>query len=155
MSTLTDAVAAYSAAVTAGVAMVAAYIALRQLISGRQETRLGVAKTIYKDYLALAIANPELSSAGYPTNDPPSLKFKKNDPLKYEKYEYYVAYLLYAAEEIICLTKGKDKWRATLIDQLRFHGAYLGSSDFPEGHYSSELVELVEAALEEYREHCE
>jgi hypothetical protein len=155
MSALTDVVAAFSAAITAGVAVVAAYIALQQLISGRQETRLGVAKTIYKDYLALAIANPDLSSAGYPTNDPPSSKFKKNDASKYEKYEYYVAYLLYAAEEIICLTKGQENWEATLVDQLRFHGAYLGSDDFPDIHYSPELVALVDAALAKYREHCE
>jgi hypothetical protein len=153
MTTTTDVITASSAVATVVVATVAAYIALQQLFSGRREARLGVAKTIYKDYLALAIANPDLSSAGYPVKDPPSLKFKMDDPQKYEKYEYYVAYLLYAAEEIICLTKNEENWRITLVDQLRYHGAYLESDDFPDIHYSPELDALVDEALEKYREH--
>jgi hypothetical protein len=151
MSTITDTVTACSAAATAIIAFAAATIALSQLFSGRREARLGIAKTIYKDYLALAFANPEFSSAGYPVDKPPSAVFKKDSPGKYEQYEYFVAYLLYGAEEIICLTKNEVGWRETLIDQLRYHGAYIESEDFPNLHYSPILLGLTKAALEKYR----
>ncbi|MFM8332100.1 MAG: hypothetical protein ACKN9T_10465 [Candidatus Methylumidiphilus sp.] len=142
-------ISAYSALVTAVIALVALIIAVVQVVVSKHEARLGIAKSIYKDYLALAFANPQLSSPSYPKNSPRFKTFSKSTD-DYERYEYFVSYLLFAAEEILDLTKNSTAWRNTLRDQIRWHALYLESVDFIEQHYSFDLLALVEEAISEY-----
>jgi hypothetical protein len=145
-----DEVSAYAAVATLVIAIFALFVAGRQLIIGKSEARRGFAYSIYKDYLALAFANPKFSSASYPIENP-RMKAFSNDRDEYERYEYYVSYLLFAAEEVLNLSKNSASWRETLRDQLRYHALYLDSLDLPEMHYSNELLELREDAINAYK----
>lgn len=142
-----SAYATFAAAIIAVIALVVAFIQVRV---SKRESRLSVAKSIYKDYLALAFANPKFSSASYPLEAPRMMIFESN-PDDYEMYEYFVSHLLFSAEEVLHLTKNSVSWRATLRDQLRYHALYLESMDFPENHYSKELLTLREEAIAMYK----
>jgi hypothetical protein len=142
---------AYSALATVVVATVALVVAYIQVRVNKREARLAVAKGIYKDYLILAFGNPEFSSASYPMNAPKFKTFSKDND-KYERYEFFVSYLLFAAEEVLDLTKNDPIWRTTLCDQLRYHALYLDSLDFPENHNSQDLLTLREEAIAAYKE---
>ena len=140
---------AYATIATAIVAVLALFIAIVQILVGKHEARLGVAKSIYKDYLALAMQNPKFSSASYPIESPRLHEISK-DHEEYERYEFYVSYLLFAAEEILHLTKNSSEWRSALQAQLRYHALYLQSQDLPESHWSKKLLSLREKAIADY-----
>jgi hypothetical protein len=140
---------AFATIATAAVAVLALIIAITQILVGKHEARLAVAKSIYKDYLALAMQNPQFSSASYPIENPRLHEFSK-DRDDYEKYEFYVSYLLFAVEEILHLTKNSPEWKSGLQAQLRYHALYLQGQDLPESHWSSELLALRESAIAEY-----
>jgi hypothetical protein len=146
-----DELSAYATSATAAIAVVALIVAYIQVRVSKRESRLGVAKAIYKDYLALAFANPKFSSASYPLDAPGIQTFSRNAD-EYERYEFFVSYLLFAAEEVLDLTKNSPAWRATLRDQLRYHALYLDSMDLQEHHYSSDLLTLREEAIAAYKE---
>ncbi len=76
----------------------------------------------------------------------------ERDIEEYERYEYFVSYLLFAAEDVLDLTNNSPAWRSTLRDQLRYHALYLDSMDFQEHHYSSDLLTLREEAVAAYKE---
>lgn len=144
-----DAISAYATLAAAIIAVFALTAAIRQIKISKREARLTLAKTIYKDYLMLAFQNPEFSFAAYPQANPRMNNFKKHG--EYDKYEIFVSYLLLAAEEILDITKNDIEWRATLRDQLKYHGLYLDGMDLPENHYSSALLTLREEAVKEYQ----
>lgn len=151
-----DEVNASAAVMTFFIASAAVVVAWRQLRSGRQEARNSLAKTLYKDYLALAMSNPRFSMASYPINDPKFIELRKNQE-DYDAYEFYVAYLLYAVEEIVELTSGGDEWlgwRETIMSQLGYHALYLQSQDFPRSHWSRDVLCLVDEALKKYSHLC-
>lgn len=142
-------ISAYATIATALVAVLALAIAAVQILVGKHEARLSVAKSIYKDYLALALQNPKFSSASYPIKNPRLNEFSRNQD-EYERYEFYVSYLLFATEEILHLTKASPEWRSALQAQLRYHALYLQSQDLTESHWSKELLMLREEAIAEY-----
>lgn len=146
-----DELSAYASLVTAVTAVVAVIVASIQIHVSKRESRLGVAKGIYKDYLTLAFANPKFSSPSYPL-DAPGMKSFAHNAEELEKYEFFVSYVLFAAEEVLDLTKNSQAWRTTLRDQLRYHAIYLDSMDLQEQHYSSDLLTLREEAIAEYKE---
>lgn len=140
---------AYATMATAIVAVIALFIAIIQILVGKHEARLGVAKSIYKDYLAIAMQNPRFSSASYPINSPMIHEISK-DHEEYERYEFYVSYLLFAAEEILNLTRNSSEWRSALQAQLRYHALYLQSKDIQESHWSKKILSLREKAIADY-----
>lgn len=146
-----DELSAYTTLATAAIAFVALIITYIQLRVSKRESRLGVAKGIYKDYLALAFANPKFSSASYPLHAPIFKTFANNSE-EHERYEFFISYLLFAAEEILELTKNSLTWRATLRDQLRYHALFLDGKDFLEYHYSSDILTLRDEAIAAYKE---
>ena len=141
---------AYGTLALAALAFVAGTIAALQIIVGKYELRLGLAKSIYKDYLALAVENPEFSMPSYPIAKPPFKEFVA-DSLNYRKYEFYVSNLIFAAEEILELTQSSQEWRATLQSQLQYHALYFQTEDFPESHYSKTILALREVAIARYQ----
>jgi len=141
---------AVAASVTAGVAFVALCVAIWQVSVTKREARLTLAKSLYKDYLALAMQNPCFSSPSYPKSAP-RLKEFSTDRDKYEQYEFFVSYLLFAAEEILDLVgTSSPEWHATLASQLRYHALYLQSADLQESHLSKAVLRLRDRALIEY-----
>ncbi|WP_286912158.1 MULTISPECIES: hypothetical protein [unclassified Pseudomonas] len=142
-------------AVTAMVAIAAAFVAYVQL----QESKVIAAKGIYKDYLTLSFENPEFSAASYPVDNPGYYKFKKigenlgSKEKSYEQYEFYVSFLLNSAEEIMNLTslEEQDGWHETLRNQFAHHALYLASNVWGCSQYDEDIYELIEEGVSSYR----
>lgn len=129
------------------IAVVAAYIAVKQLRLAKTESRVTNAKQIYKEYLLLAINNPTLSSP-YEENYL-AIKQKK---IRYEKYEFYVSYMLFASEEILELTEYDFEWEETLKTQIKYHYYYLNEKKKDKIYfkmYSDNLNKLIKEAIDE------
>src|ERR1700678_882765 len=86
---------------------VVALLNLRNVIKNQRET---TAKNTFRDFLKLCIEHPDLAY-GHPPAD------------KKENYEWFVAYFLWAAEEILKYS-AKD-WRSNLLLNASYHRAYL------------------------------
>ena len=139
-----------AAIVTALIALLALALAWHQLRVMRREGRLTLAKTIYREYLAMAIDNPMFSSASYPLDSPQMYTFW-NDSDTRERYEFYVAHLLFTAEEILALST-LPEWRAAMQLHLQYHGLYIATDDARLDLYSEEVGELARAAILAYNE---
>ena len=133
-------ISAYATALGVVIASVALCVAAFQIWVTRLETRRSTALQIYKDYLKLAMDNPKFSSASYPI-DSPRIHLFDNDDLEFERYEYYVSQVLFAAEGILEITNDL-KWHAALLDQLKYHALYLKNATLVEAHFSKEIVAL-------------
>jgi hypothetical protein len=145
-----DDLSAYATAASAVIAALAICIAAYQIRVSIFEARRATAYQIYKDYLSIAMENPKFSSASYPIDRPRLYEFSQNE-LEYEKYEYFVSNLLFAAEGILEVA-ADPAWRATLQDQLKYHALYLQSGDLPEAHFSKAVLKLSDAAIDAYKE---
>lgn len=141
-------ISAVSTFLTMLIAIVAASVAYYQL----GESKISSAKSIYKDYIALAFANPDLSAASYPI-DHPRYRDWKLDSENYEKYENYVAFLLFSAEEILDRTGENQAWCLTLRDQFTYHALYLTSGNLHLDNYSSKLYPLLDEAVAMYEQY--
>lgn len=122
-------------------------IAFEQLKSSKNESRLTNAKQIYKDYLLLAFNNPEFSSLD--KNDYFKLKCEKE---KYEKYEFFVSYMLFVSEEILELTEYDNNWENTLKTQIKYHYYYLNEKKKDKIYfkmYSDNLNKFIKEAINE------
>lgn len=134
------------------IALAALFLAWRQLVSSKQEARNALAKTLYREYILLAMQNPEFSMPSYPVENPKMLRFS-GDPKQYDAYEFYVSHMLYAVEEIVDMVRGTPEWsgwRETILSQMEYHALYLKSDDFPRSHWSSDVLSLVDEAIESY-----
>lgn len=127
------------------VAGVAAGFAYNQL----NESKLSSAKGLYKDYILLAFQNPDFSAASYPLGSP-RFDTIELDSEKYEKYENFVAFLLFSAEEILELGVSGEGWCRTLRDQFKYHALYLGGASINTQQYSSVLSKLINEGIELY-----
>lgn len=137
------------------VAVGAACVAYGQL----DEAKASAAKSVYKEYLKMSFDNPEFSAASYPPDDPAYYKFKRiGEKLdagekNYEQYEFYVAFLLHSAEEIMKLTSLQEQsgWRETLRNQFAHHAIYLSEHDWGCKQYDSDIYDLIEEGVRLYR----
>ena len=136
--------------VTAMVALFALVLAWHQLQVTRREGRLTLAKTIYREYLVMAMNNPMFSSPSYPLDNPTMHSFWSDVDAR-ERYEFYVAHLLFAAEEILALTN-LPTWRDAIQLHLQYHGLYLATDGPRLDLYSEEVGELARAAIVAYDE---
>jgi hypothetical protein len=124
------------------VALFAVLVAWRQLTLNRENERETTAKSVFREYLKLAFENPDLAEGNYAA----LITGGKRD-----KYEWFVGYFLWAAEEILAYARNDTIWRDNLISQAKQHRAYFNSPRFDkelEG-YSKEVVKLVECARRE------
>lgn len=120
--------------IVAIIAMVALAVAAKQLKAQRENTALET----YRQYVRLALEHPEFSG--------PALQLADfNDKKTKERYEWFVSYLLMAAEQILDLDPNNPEWLATITTQLGYHKEYLNSSGKQYlNHYSMRLRELIE-----------
>lgn len=78
------------------------------------------AKSIWADWLRLAIVHPELAD--------PTLG-AINDPLAIARYKSFVAHLLSVADQVLALDQS-PAWRETLVRHLGAHRYYVLSEEF-------------------------
>ena len=147
---LIETLAFVASIVTAMVALLALVLAWYQLRVTRLEGRLALAKTIYREYLVMAMDNPMFSSASYPLDNPRMHRFWSDADAR-ERYEFYVAHLLFTAEEILALTN-LPTWRNAMQLHLQYHGLYLATDGPRLDLYSEEVGELARAAIAAYDE---
>lgn len=143
---------ASASALTFVVAAVALLVAWMQLMSSKREARNALAKTLYREYLLLAMQHPDFSMASYPVENPRMSRFS-GDKRQYDAYEFYVSHMLYAVEEIVDLTKGRPEWggwKEAVLSQMEYHALYLKSNDFPRSHWSNDMLVLVDEAIKSY-----
>ena len=136
-ATATEIVSNIATAVAAIAALIALGVAWFQVKAGREAQRETVAKEIYRDYLRLALEYPHYA---YPDYVHLSANPGSDD---FQRYEWFVAFLCYASEEIMEMFGNKPGWESAIISQLGYHYDYLHSDNFVRDHYSDKLVKLI------------
>ena len=90
------------------------------------------ARDIYREYLAHSIARPEFAAPNYcALSASPQLA----------SYEAYVAYMLYAAEQVHTLGDG---WPDVIESEIGEHSAYLCSDRFDADDYDLNVAAIVD-----------
>ena len=119
--------------------MVAIIVAKYQINVSNESQKMATAAEIYKGYLTLAIEHPDQSRH--------DKKGKDGDNL--EKYDAFVTYLLFAAEEILNLFPEDAAWRHALKLDLAHHRDFLQSQAYRDdaGSYTELLQTLVTEVL--------
>lgn len=126
----------FATAVGAAFALVAVPIAVWQMHTNRNIVRQNNAKSLYRDYLSLCLNNIELAR--------PNGTFPEDYP-KRQRYELFVAQMLFVLEEILMSTDHPD-WRLVARSQIAEHKAYLFSSLFMENKselYNDEIQQII------------
>ena len=96
------------------------------------------ARAAWEAYLEMAFENPGLARA----------KFDPRNADAFEKYEWFVSRMLYAAEEVLILAYQSKPWHAAIRAQIEYHADYLrkkGQNYIC--HYSPELQQLMSREL--------
>lgn len=128
-------IGAAASSVAACIALVAAGYAKRQIEEGRKIQSEILARQTYSSYLLKALEHPDFASGRAITRD-------------FEKYEWFVSYMLNACEGII-LHLPKDKyWESCVKSQLENHRDYLKNNRWfcenYKGQYSPAFVRLID-----------
>ena len=139
--TKSDWLAAWSTLATAVVAALALLVAVIQLSTSNEAQREATAQDTYKEYLKLAIENPEFSDG---------MEKMPEDPKLRTKYGWFVSYFLHSAEHVFLIQPKDPEWRAAISNQVCFHRAFLKGADYQSNlkfHYNEKFRGLVDEAL--------
>ena len=139
--TKSDWLAAWSTFATAVVAALALTVAVIQVRTSNEAQREATAQDTYKEYLKLAIENPELSDG---------LETLPTDQKLRTKYGWFVSYFLHSAEHVSLIYPNDPEWRAAISNQVCFHRAFLRGDDYQTNlqfHYNEQFRNLVKEAL--------
>lgn len=89
------------------------------------------ARDIYREYLNISISKPEFAQPDY---------CALSVSPQFAAYESYVAYLLYAGEQVLVLGEG---WPDVLRGEMERHADYLCSVDYQPTDYDPTVAALV------------
>lgn len=106
----------YAPIFTAFVAFVGACIAITQLARNQRNQRETTAKNVFREYLKLAFDHPDFATPDY-------RKLAKS-PEQLEKYAWFVAYLLWACEEMLQFARRDEIWQNNLQLNVNYHREY-------------------------------
>src|ERR1700691_3045070 len=124
---------------TAVIAFVALVIAGLTLGANRKNQRETTAKANFREFLKLCVEYPDFAYGII------------SKPKKREKYEWFVAHFLWAAEELLEFTDGDLIWEENLKLHISYHRGFLQydgtfrSEDLPA--YSEKLRRLIDRTL--------
>ena len=90
------------------------------------------ARDIYREYLNISISRPEFAQPDY---------CALSESPQFAAYESYVAYLLYAGEQVLVLGEG---WPDVMQGEMERHAGYLCSADYQAADYDTDVVALVQ-----------
>lgn len=125
-----QALQALGALLTAVFALVALFGVKIQLDTSERIAREAQAREIYRSFVALSLANPELADPGT------CPEFEDGSATA---YDFYMEYALYTAEQVIAMDPG---WAGTVNELFAGHSAWLCDGEF--SGYTSEVEELIE-----------
>ena len=140
-----------SSAVTVLIASIALVITYKRYLTSIRESRLSLAKSLYKDYLKLAFDNQKFASPSYPKENPKYKEIQEN-PVEFERYCHYVSLMLFAAEEILEINKESINWYNTWYNQLKKHALYFEGGHFNPSDWSKGIVDLCNDSISAYHE---
>nr|WP_295662624.1 hypothetical protein [Polymorphobacter sp.] len=96
------------------------------------------ARAAWEKYLEMAFENPALARA----------VDVESDADQYERYEWFVSRMLYAAEEVLLLAPTDPYWDSAIKSQVGYHSEYLsGVGEKYCKHYSARLQKLIKVGL--------
>lgn len=126
--------------IMAVVAVLALMLTLKQLRSGRQESRRATAYATYQEYLKNCADNPKFAYGN------------KNDIVSngvtHEKYPWFVSQMLFTFEQVLETSKSDKQWRTAIQSQLEKHAWYLERSNtIKRNEWSTDLMTLIRNAL--------
>jgi hypothetical protein len=119
------------------VGVVGVFIAYRQFREGARGQRQAMAISAWQQYLELALEHPELS---LPSSRKVEFAF---DSEEYNRYRWFVASMLFAAEQVLDAHPDDSAWRTTIKTQLMHHQVYVCRDGFGGSYYPSELISLI------------
>lgn len=89
------------------------------------------ARDIYREYLNISISRPEFAQPDY---------CALSESPQFAAYESYVAYLLYAGEQVLVLGDG---WSGVMEGEMERHAGYLCSADYQPSDYDPAVADFV------------
>ncbi|QYJ70308.1 hypothetical protein K0H59_14890 [Shewanella sp. FJAT-51649] len=123
------------------VAIIAAKIAYKQLLSSVKESKSSTANSIYQQYLHLCMEHPAFS-LGMEKPD------ERNE--EYAKYCWFVSSMLFSFEQVLEINDDNEKWLKTIESQLSRHASHLkSSSTVSDGHWNDNLESLINKVISE------
>ncbi len=127
---------------TAVIAVIALCIAVWQIRVGQQTQREASARDAFKEYLKLAMENPEFA-------DVRLAKVSKSETGR-SGYKWFVSYFLFSAEQIHQSFPDDPEWAAALSNQVCYHRVYLQDSEYQKTlktHYAPSFAAFVDQSL--------
>jgi hypothetical protein len=130
--------------------MIAAFVGIGGAVLTMLAWRGEKAKKLYLSHCDVALANPRFSSPDLAKLD---LKAKTFDGSaeEFERYEWYVARLVYTLDECLALAP-IPQWYAAAKTQLASHQGYFASDSYQKqgylSHYSLRMRMLIEQQAE-------
>ena len=131
---------ALSTIATAAIAAAALLVAVLQIFKSNDAQREATAQDTYKEYLRLAVENPDIADG---------LSELPTDPTKRAKYSWFVSYFLHSAEHAFSVAP-TDEWRAAISTQVCLHKVFLSGDEYQKFlklHYEKSFRDLVDQAL--------
>ena len=135
LGNVSEIVIAVSTVATAVVAILAIRVAKRQINASNRSQREATAIEIYSGYLKLAIDHPEESRRD---------KYNPEERVSViaTKYDAFVTYLLFAAEEVLNLVPDDQEWRHALKVDLSHHKEFFRSDAYKKEDFESYIPPL-------------
>jgi hypothetical protein len=129
-------------------AALALAIAFWQVRAAQRSAREATARAIWHDYEKLCFENPTFANVDLlGTNAINTREGNINgDRVCFERYQWFVAAMLGAADEIIATFGSEDDWRRYVTHHLQYHKLYLKSSCFQPLRFevSKELRNMID-----------
>ncbi|CAK2005621.1 DUF4760 domain-containing protein [Vibrio crassostreae] len=124
------------------IASIALVFSIKQILSGRKESRRATAYAIYQEYLKLCFDNTTLAYG----NQSEIVQDGKTNP----KYPWFVSQMLFAFEQILETDKSDEEWKTSIKSQLELHAWYLKeSSTANRAEWNKELKVIIKQVTSE------
>lgn len=125
--------------IQASAAILAAFLAIATIVGVKWQMDAAArlqkeqsARDIYREYLNISISRPEFAQPDY---------CALSESPQFAAYESYVAYLLYAGEQVLVLGDG---WSGVMQGEMERHAAYLCSTDYQPTDYDPAVAAVVQ-----------
>jgi hypothetical protein len=113
--------------------LIALVLGIVQVLSARASQREATAKEIWKEYHLVGLEYPTLANVDWSKLDYEKREYD-GDRGKFCDYQWFVAFILLACDEILRLRGGADDWDWEQIvkNNIKWHWDYIESSAFDE-----------------------
>ena len=130
-------VSAIANLIVATVALVALFLAWRQISVSRELSALEA----YENYYSMCLQYPHFSSG--------AVDFEKFNAAKLRQYEIYVLYTLMMDERIFALFPNDKGWIYSIEDDIRMHLSYISSLHFSEHleHQNWKILPIIQRVI--------